>query len=93
MKPEAPSRPWNTGGASGCRIYKVYFSESDLKNEGRDALVIDSDAEAEKRRAGILDGMKFVRYIIAHDWAEAMTKHHQKMGWGPYVPFELENDP
>jgi hypothetical protein len=79
---------WNAGGAAGCHIYKVY--EEGDGGGGRGVLMIEANSEDEKRRAGILDGMQFVRYIIAHTWEEAMTKHHEKMGWEPYEPFELE---
>jgi len=79
--------PWNTAGASGFRIYMVFVSNGD---DGPDTLVIESDAEQEKRELGILDGMRFDRYIVAHNWDEAMARHHEKMGLGPYTPFELD---
>ena len=85
-----PDPPWNIQGAVGCKIYKVYEEDDGGADHG--VLVIESDSEEEKRRAGILDGMRFLRYIIAHNWEEAMVKHHEKMGWEPYVPFELEED-
>jgi hypothetical protein len=90
MKIETPDPPWNIHGASGCKLYKVYVAEWDEKNKCCDALMIEADSEHEKQRAGILDGMKFVRYIIAHSWTEAMKKHHLQMNWEPYVPFEME---
>lgn len=81
--------PWNIQGAAGCKIYKVY--EGDGGKPGYGVLVIEANSEEEKRRVGILEGMRFLRYIIAHNWEEAMVKHHEKMGWEPYIPFELED--
>ncbi len=84
---EGPDPEWNISGAAGLKLYKVFESKN---GGGTDSLVIPAMDEQKKRELGILNGQKFVRYIVAHDWAEAMTKHHERMGWEPYVPFELE---
>lgn len=33
---------------------------------------------------------KLLRTIEANSWNEAMTKHHELMGWEPYVPIPEE---
>ena len=80
---EGPDPPWNIKGAAGLGVYMV-FTDAD-----GGALVFESKSEREKKKLGILDGMKFSYYIIACNWTEAMTKLHEKLGLEPYKPLEL----
>jgi len=73
-------------GVASLKVYKVFEND-----DGTDGMVIPAVDEEKKREAGILNGQKFVRYILAHNWTEAMTRHHEKMGWEPYVPFEMND--
>lgn len=52
-------------------------------------LVFEAKSEKKRRDLGILEGMKFSFYIVAHDWTEAMTKLHEKLGLEPYKPLEF----
>jgi|GEM_PF-2163427 hypothetical protein len=41
------------------------------------------------KQKGLLSGSaKFLHYIHAKDYEEAMALHHQKMGWEPYKPMK-----
>lgn len=78
-----PDPSWNIGGAAGCGVYMVFTDEDG------GTLIFESKSEQEKRSLGILDGMKFSYYIVAHGWTEAMTKLHKKQGLEPYKPLEF----
>lgn len=47
---------------------------------------VDENAEAKRKLAG--KDIKLLRVIEAPSWNEAMTIHHQLMGWEAYVPEE-----
>lgn len=83
-KYEGPDPPWNTKGKDGCGVYMVFTDEDG------GTLIFESKSEQKKRSLGILDGMEFSYYIVAHSWTEAMTKLHKKQGLEPYKPLEFD---
>jgi hypothetical protein len=72
-------------GAAGFGVYMVFVSENPTCP---DAMLIEAKDELKRQENGELYAMKFSHYIVAHNWNEAMRKHHQKMGWEPYQPLE-----
>lgn len=58
------------------------------ENHG-EVLVIESKDEKKKREDGVIgEDDEFWRYMVCHDWTEAMTRLHNMMGWEPYEPLE-----
>lgn len=72
-------------GAAGVRVYLVFRS----KNNPGEVLMVDSRDEDKKRSDGIIRPEdEFWQFIMSHNWTEAMTRLHEKMGWEPYKPLE-----
>lgn len=42
---------------------------------------------AEPGKGGLDSNYKLLREIEGIDWEDCMKKHHELMGWEPYVPF------
>lgn len=57
-------------------------------DEGCGVMIFPVDENAEKKRKLAGEKKTLLRTIEAASWNEAMTIHHQLMGWEAYVPEE-----
>lgn len=47
---------------------------------------VDENVEMKRKLNG--EEAQLLRIIEAASWEEAMIKHHELMGWNPYIPME-----
>jgi len=74
-------------GAQSLKVYMVFTCFENGEETG--GLVIEAKDEKKKRQDGIIGPEdKFWRYIVCHNWTEAMTRYHEMMGFEPYEPLE-----
>jgi hypothetical protein len=65
-------------------------------NDGGSQIAFSTPAyfQQEFARGSIPQAAKLLHRIAANTWEEAMSLHHQQMGWSPYIPpGEPENCP
>jgi len=57
--------------------------------DGSEISVIPRSHSEKDRQATLGDvPARIIRTIEGDTWEEVMTKHHQLMGWAPYVPMK-----
>lgn len=78
----------------GDRIINLYFTKKTLMESIKVEIYEDNDSitavvDDDPYKVQMIGcNSKLIRTIEGEDWDDCMKKHHEIMGWEPYVPFK-----